>query len=65
MPQFIHFMVHEHLDCFQFLTITNASVNILVHIHMCAFLLGTSLGMELLSHKMVIPILFIHSPFDK
>lgn len=42
----------ENLDYFQFLIIkNNGTVNIIVHIYICAFLLRAYLGMELLSHR--------------
>lgn len=56
-PQWIHFTLDEHLGCFQFgVPVNNATLNIPVHVfwdilfnvHLFTFLLGISLGVELL-----------------
>lgn len=49
----IHFITDEKFGLFLLLTIkNNATVNIIVRIYMCAFLLHAYLGMKLLSHRM-------------
>lgn len=59
-------MVDKSFRLFPVLTITNnATTDIVVHIHMCAFLLGAYLGMEFLSYRVIVHILLIHSPFDR